>query len=99
DPPGPPLFPYTTLFRSPTGDHGMEQQKRRNGGEPASSCRKSLATAARSWLALRPPRPRTSSPWTPTCLTDRCSWKSSGGGATRRSEEHTSELQSRFDLV
>src|SRR5438105_10345699 len=58
-PPRPTLFPYTTLFRSP------------------SSTRASADLSCPGW------RTRPSRRWAPG----------------RRSEEHTSELQSRVDLV
>src|SRR5699024_12677410 len=64
-PPRPPLFPYTTLFRSMSTD-------------------------------LRPPV-------LVRCTSNDClAWPrlpGAAGGTLRRSEEHTSELQSRFDLV
>src|SRR5437868_11780443 len=84
--PRPPLFtlfPYTTLFRSPLSI---------------------VRTGRTSSLALAPTssgngsRAATSrrSPRTATCSGGR---RSTGWFSTTRSEEHTSELQSRFDLV
>src|SRR5438067_12909325 len=64
-PPRSTLFPYTTLFRSPSGQ---------------------LQTSSARGAARRP--------WSPT---DRVAFRASP--SRWRSEEHTSELQSRFDLV
>src|SRR5699024_12801773 len=84
-PPTLPLFPYTTLFRS-----------------VSTSCRAAASDATRP--ARRPVR------WIPRALS-RPSWNAashssrsafcpaSRRAAHSRSEEHTSELQSRFDLV
>src|SRR3712207_7031519 len=68
-PPRSTLFPYTTLFRSPTGT-----------GRP------------------RPVLPR---PGHPRGCVPRSGWRCSAttGGSRSRSEEHTSELQSRQYLV
>src|SRR5699024_12360163 len=73
--PTPPLFPYTTLFRSPDrgrrcrtrGDRGGVGERRRTGD-------RHLLRDAALVVPLRRSEPG-------------------------RSEEHTSELQSRFDLV
>src|SRR3712207_7798990 len=74
-PPRSTLFPYTTLFRSPTAPASRPPSacSSRSCGPPA---------AARAW-------PATTSPPSPT----RCA------AASARSEEHTSELQSRQYLV
>src|SRR5436309_10916680 len=71
-PPRSTLFPYTTLFRSPT----------------------SLAPTRRA----RPPCAAECAPSAPRC---RARTASARGGRCRsaRSEEHTSELQSRENLV
>src|SRR2546422_6349066 len=61
-PPRSTLFPYTTLFRSPSPSIGSAALRCGSSGTP---------------------------PWT-------CWWRSKG---RRRSEEHTSELQSRLHLV
>src|SRR5438105_12131595 len=66
-PPRSTLFPYTTLFRSPSH---------------APRCRRPDASSATP---------------TSTSCTTRCRGRNSRGGF--RSEEHTSELQSRVDLV
>src|SRR5699024_12548342 len=83
-PPTSPLFPYTTLFRSP----------------PSTSASTSPAAGGVRWQSPPPGsgrrgssrrhRPRASASWSGRCRAHRSAW---------RSEEHTSELQSRFDLV
>src|SRR5690606_40024910 len=84
----PTLFPYTTLFRSRKGvQHHARQERtmtaRRSGG------RKPAATGA-----ARPAGRKSVVP------DARVSTASSGATrAGRRSEEHTSELQSRENLV
>src|SRR5207253_6620055 len=80
-PPSSPLFPYTTLFRSPRSA-STPYRRNRCCGDQRNAC------AARG--AAR-----------------RCSHQSRkehsrplrGGGSLARSEEHTSELQSRGHLV
>src|SRR5690554_6991697 len=78
-PPRPPLFPYTTLFRSGlTDDARAADEKRNSAGRP------------------RPGR----SQHTPLAGAEEC--KQDRGARERRvlrSEEHTSELQSRPHLV
>src|SRR3712207_8509380 len=69
-PPRSTLFPYTTLFRSPS-----------DGGSTARGPR---AARTRRTPCRRPP-----------CPAGRARWP----GASPRSEEHTSELQSRQYLV
>src|SRR5207302_11438305 len=86
--PAPTLFPYTTLFRS--GDNDVprqgEQQNRPDSCGPAlEACRDSLAPAD---LDREPPDQHTG----------RGQLNDAVGGS-RRSEEHTSELQSREKLV
>src|SRR5436309_11911366 len=77
-PPRPPLFPYTTLFRS-----------------PAPACNNTRSSPADrqpagSWAtAVRPP------PWLPPPRPGSIPRAFQGN----RSEEHTSELQSRENLV
>src|SRR3712207_7154626 len=73
-PPRSPLFPYTTLFRSPT-----RRPRRRFG-----------VLGRRSATPPQPPRWR--------AATDRARPAPAMPGS-RRSEEHTSELQSRQYLV
>src|SRR5437868_8100025 len=67
-PPGSTLFPYTTLFRSPSSSL------------PAS-------TASRLPIGSSPGKTCSAIAWSITITLG------------ERSEEHTSELQSRFDLV
>src|SRR3712207_8554920 len=75
-PPRSTLFPYTTLFRSPSGGvHGRDGTARGGGGPLA---RGAVLLARRRRRAARPAGP---------------------GGDRCRSEEHTSELQSRQYLV
>src|SRR5207249_10950696 len=90
-PPRPPLFPYTTLFRSPFARHaysfvGMKratvQVEDARGNEDSASVR----------IDVRPESPPTGAP-------DLTPASASTIPARDRSEEHTSELQSRFDLV
>src|SRR5206468_7771759 len=89
-PPRPPppatLFPYTTLFRSP----GHTAWSHPNDVDPASEAARQLtlldALAERSLRA-----PDFAHGWWEAMREVRC--------AERRSEEHTSELQSRSDLV
>src|SRR5437660_4317519 len=73
-PPRPHLFPYTTLFRSPTSAGSLSTIRRHR--------------SASGWGATTAPRSSRSSHWI-------------DGNALheRRSEEHTSELQSRGHLV
>src|SRR5690606_39599077 len=91
----PPLFPYTTLFRSrprrvfPSGlarnfakAFGLVNLWR-NGIREATKCPPNVPTTAE-----RTP--------TPLAIARR---SSSGNGTDIRSEEHTSELQSRENLV
>src|SRR2546422_7674569 len=72
-PPRSTLFPYTTLFRSPTSQPGLG---------PTVELRCAGSAAMTSWMALLPSEPRGK-------LQSQIS----------RSEEHTSELQSRLHLV
>src|SRR3712207_8990961 len=84
-PPRSPLFPYTTLFRS------QESAKDHHSRHPPPIAPATPATTARA--RIRPcasaPRPSTAPPriGLPAALQQ------------RRSEEHTSELQSRQYLV
>src|SRR5690606_39592395 len=81
------LFPYTTLFRS------------------CGACsRKACPPCSRAWCATgawcRPACARRRRRWTTCAATttaDRCS--TTGANRPPRSEEHTSELQSRENLV
>src|SRR3712207_7167997 len=86
-PPRSTLFPYTTLFRSP--------RRRRRRSSPAhipftAGARKVLELSLREALAMRS-----------RSITDGhiALGLLRGGGTALRSEEHTSELQSRQYLV
>src|SRR5206468_8248519 len=87
-PPRPPLFPYTTLFRSMDGDVDLATAQRilegRHERTIAELADRSRALVARGGYddELR-------------VITDARRDEAS----LRRSEEHTSELQSRSDLV
>src|SRR5205823_12891990 len=93
-PPAPPLFPYTTLFRSCTVPVTAAWPT------PSSTCRSPRGSTRQRTPSRRSCARRT---WTPTGSTSplgdatpspwRCPTRSS------RSEEHTSELQSLAYLV
>src|SRR5699024_11353870 len=82
----PPLFPYTTLFRSATRADAAQMV--------ATLLRPALAGLGLTW-----------DPASAAALADAASLPAlpdpgdPGSSAADRSEEHTSELQSRFDLV
>src|SRR5699024_12123013 len=82
----PPLFPYTTLFRSRSG----------------STCNAKISESVAGHRSGSPAGPKAAKPVTvrlpsiSSVATTR-RWRDVGGDS--RSEEHTSELQSRFDLV
>src|SRR2546428_8502739 len=92
-PPRSTLFPYTTLFRS----GGAATTPRYTPGAP-NSVRASLPAIPKLWLNEIVPDNLSGA-------TDRFGhhhpWCElySGSGSNIRSEEHTSELQSRSDLV
>src|SRR5699024_11792803 len=97
--PRPPVFPYTTLFRSITnGTSADEVAQDRNDSEEDEE-----AEAEDSGSQSIPAE----SPSGSALITDsHVAYLTGSGGLfrpqdnlTRRSEEHTSELQSRFDLV
>src|SRR5207248_11469402 len=81
----PTLFPYTTLFRSSAG--AIWAFVLRSGRSVRKSCRLRWGGRSHCWLSVQ----------SQVCFSDssplRCSHSSS------RSEEHTSELQSPYDLV
>src|SRR5690606_39530682 len=89
-PPCPPLFPYTTLFRS--GQHGHE---------PDQGCDQLRAVAAadpgprHDGRLLVPP----AGPWRPRPAGAVGRERPAPRPCRPRSEEHTSELQSRENLV
>src|SRR3712207_7597290 len=85
-PPRSPLFPYTTLFRSP-GPKGRRSLSTR----AKFSMESSVSIPAPLYLGAAPPT---------NSLPDANAVRVSGVGALAvRSEEHTSELQSRQYLV
>src|SRR5437868_1587521 len=89
-----PLFPYATLFRS----------CRCASREPPRSCAGCGPLPRRPWAAIRsmstPPTPRPHPTAQPPARRRRCAHRPDGrpGSPGERSEQHTSELQSRFDL-
>src|SRR5699024_11319004 len=87
-----PPFPYTTLFRSPIGPTSLKEATLRSGGvespRPTQSAIADFATRMLVSAARRATEKRLAQGKVRTL------WAS-----TPRSEEHTSELQSRFDLV
>src|SRR5699024_11752074 len=91
-PPPSPLSPYTTLFRSPPGSASL-QLAFKVGRDDVDRC---AAELTRKGIALT--EPPTDQPFGHRTLFFRDPERT-GCGGRRRSEEHTSELQSRFDLV
>src|SRR2546429_9365657 len=95
-PPRSTLFPYTTLFRSPAARGEVEVEERADGIERAVVGRLPVpvefpATVRRRHLEMpRAPDPR---------VRVRVEGVHLGRRRIRRSEEHTSELQSRLHLV
>src|SRR5699024_12507896 len=88
-PPRSPLFPYTTLFRSAVGEDGFHPDHHVldlpvSRAVLAGSSAGDPSTHGRQLVALR------EVPDAEAVLL---------AAQPRRSEEHTSELQSRFDLV
>src|SRR5436309_11267918 len=89
------LFPYTTLFRSGlavAGRRGIRTGKLSGGGEGVREDGADRRRAERR--RADPPREAGPGAWPA-----RQSQGVSGSGARARSEEHTSELQSRENLV
>src|SRR5206468_12890075 len=97
--PTPPLFPYTTLFRSGTGV-GLRPRARARGCYLASTRRPGIGRARPRATQDSPDRARSALPRSSHRTTpmnpDRLV---AGLDIGSRSEEHTSELQSRSDLV
>src|SRR5207237_8707016 len=88
-PPTCPLFPYTTLFRSPfEADDSLRHRRRRDRSIPGfySDLHFDKRRAGRGQSSLSSPD-----------LRKRVSLRKDG--EERRSEEHTSELQSHLNLV
>src|SRR5690606_41439364 len=92
--PRPVTFPYTTLFRSQpgAGAPAPETAAQSRGTPHEFAHRLSLTTGRATARRARQPARRSVRPWPQSRA--RSSWPS-----TRRSEEHTSELQSRENLV
>src|SRR5207249_8660163 len=88
-PPTPTLFPYTTLFRS-------QAERRTSAASPRPRARCRPRTPRRSTLSPDGLAARVSVRGQRG--TARCT-RATPGAWAGRSEEHTSELQSRFDLV
>src|SRR5689334_24308911 len=84
-PPKSTLFPYTTLFRSET--------IWRLATVPSSSIRCLTLPASPD------PDPLSWTPWMARECARSCRWHEGNEDRSRRSEEHTSELQSQFHLV
>src|SRR5207249_10355307 len=91
-PPSPPspLFPYTTLFRSPLRGPVQQGHERGELQEPRAAPVCGPRAAGRPRLLRGQGELRRGAAGVD---------HRSGRRATVRSEEHTSELQSRFDLV
>src|SRR5699024_12076257 len=98
-PPSTTLFPYTTLFRS-LPESGIPHR----ATLPASPTHQPMDSPA---AALATSSSRRRPPW-PRAHTSQNSWRHQADHQKaplahrlelQRSEEHTSELQSRFDLV
>src|SRR3712207_8981228 len=84
-PPRSTLFPYTTLFRS--GRRGLRGRRGRHGGDdPRPAARRDRRGGGRRLVG-------------PTGPDRRRAAAAAGRQGLRRSEEHTSELQSRQYLV
>src|SRR5206468_6723833 len=84
------LFPYTTLFRSPgrrPADPPDQRRARRGRGDDAADRDRPRRLAAGAVRRRTPGPPRGPR------------WRDGAGRPLPRSEEHTSELQSRSDLV
>src|SRR5207249_12280172 len=95
----PPLSPYTTLFRSIRGRNNTDFRvfTRRNSGAPLTG-----RPDPRKDASERTAKPRTRSNSTRTSPRTKKEMNEQRriiDQTYSRSEEHTSELQSRFDLV
>src|SRR5205814_10384278 len=87
-PPAPPLFPYTTLFRSSTST-GAAGADAAGGGAGAAACGGADASSCAGTVPSTSPL-RLRAARSPSLI-----WS----GTNVRSEEHTSELQSLRHLV
>src|SRR5204863_8182454 len=88
-PPTPTLFPYTTLFRSAA--RALRRHEAARGPGPGARPGRRRAADGRAVRRARRDHPRPPSQGARTDL--------ERDGTHDRSEEHTSELQSRRDLV
>src|SRR5699024_12685755 len=96
-PPIPPLFPYTTLFRSRTAEErGYPAPRDERFSNP---CRRGRRTLPCLCHRVAPPEYCSHCPPTPVGQTGSRTAGPRSVPVFERSEEHTSELQSRFDLV
>src|SRR5207248_3554261 len=86
-PPSSTLFPYTTLFRSEQDVTELDNVKRSSIPVKATPQR---VTDVPSPRVIHGGQPRANA---------RCVCHASASGISARSEEHTSELQSPYDLV
>src|SRR5207249_12229922 len=91
--PQPPLFPSTTLFRSPIDGFGVGTQLGTSGDAPALGGVYKLVEDA-SGPKFKPSTGKRTLNFGPEASSTSLYTPPSAG----RSEEHTSELQSRFDL-
>src|SRR5207249_8159020 len=90
--PTPTLFPYTTLFRSPPRARGDLDAKKNHVTTPMRAGWQGRFNMVRNlWLAALLGLIMAGFPM--------CFAPGQQRGSGPRSEEHTSELQSRFDLV
>src|SRR5207249_8215035 len=89
-PPGPTLFPYTTLFRSTQDLQVLSdaEYSKNVHARIAPPVKEAIAGRDNSALAIKPAKGNAEGGASGTAV-----------AAAMRSEEHTSELQSRFDLV
>src|SRR5687768_17704529 len=92
-PPRSTLFPYTTLFRSRRRDTEAEAAREAEGGQEAHEAGGQGGGAA-GGLPLR-----AGARWREIAPRRRSRWCASVCIRASRSEEHTSELQSRLHLV
>src|SRR5699024_12668387 len=89
-PPRSTLFPYTTLFRSRYSSIRSSRSRIVRRTVTISSAYQDGSSSQNSPSARSP---------SIACWTRSSSHPCTAGDGGRRSEEHTSELQSRFDLV
>src|SRR5206468_6594017 len=98
-PPPPPLFPYTTLFRSAAARTDYDPRLPRHTTRAADRASapdwrsRPVRLLAQEWTACGPRCVGAALPYCLPSVAARSAWP-----VPRRSEEHTSELQSRSDL-